>query len=59
MSSKKILIRVRVDEELREKFLKEADTDCRKPGSMMERILRERYKLPGGEQGVENGRQGR
>jgi len=52
MSSKKIQVKVRIDEEVHKKFIQEAVRDSRSVTSMMEKILKDRYKLPGGEQGV-------
>lgn len=60
MSSKKIDMKFRVDEEVREKLLQEARVDGRRPSSMLDKALRERYKLPWGEQREEiNAKSGR
>jgi len=54
MSSKKIQLRGRIDEEVAKEFIQEAKREFRKQGSMLEKILRERYQLSGGGQGVKN-----
>ena len=57
MSSKKIQVRARIDEEIAKQFIQEARRDGRRQGSMLEKILRERYQLSWEGQGVQNAKQ--
>ncbi len=54
MSSKKISMKVRIDEEVSKKLLAEATIEARTKSSMMEKILRDRYKLSWEGQGDKN-----
>ncbi len=54
MSSKKILVKVSIDEEVTKKLIEEAAREVRTKSSMMEKILRDRYKLSWEGQGDKN-----